>query len=53
MSLVEKYYGDVCFLVDVNYTFVQATTPRVRWLRPLGYEINMDEDFVAIITLLA
>ena len=43
ISLVEKHYDDVCFLVDVDYTYVQATTPRVRWLRPLGYEINVDE----------
>lgn len=29
--------------MDANYTFVQAATPQVRWLRPLGYEINVDE----------
>ena len=52
ISLVEKHYNDVCFLVDVDYTFVQATTPRVRWLRPLGYEINVDEAYVTITTLL-
>lgn len=53
VSLVEKHYDDVCFLVDVDYTFVQAATPRVRWLRPLGYEINVDEASTAIIALLA
>ena len=52
-SLVEKHYDDVCFIVDVDYTYVQATTPRVRWLRPLGYEINVDEALAAIIALLA
>ena len=31
ISLVEKHYDDFCFLVDVDYTFVQAATPRVRW----------------------
>ena len=51
VSLVQKHYDDVFFLVDGNYTFVQATTPRVRWLRPLGYEINVDEASVAITTL--
>ena len=42
ISLVEKHYDDIFFLVDVDYTFVQAAIPRVRWLRPLGYEINVD-----------
>ena len=27
--------------------------PRVRWLRPLGYEINIDEASATIIALLA
>ena len=40
------------FLVDIDYTYVQASTPRVRWLRPLGYEINMDEASTTITTLL-
>ena len=52
VSLVKKYY-DVYFLVDSDHTFVQAMIPRVRWLRPLGYEINVDEAFIVIITLLA
>ena len=53
VSLVEKHYDDIFFLVDADYSFVQATTLRVRWLRPLGYEINVDEGLVAIKTLLA
>ena len=32
VSLVEKHYDDVCFLVNVDYIYVQAATPRVRWL---------------------
>lgn len=51
--MVEKHYNDICFLVDSNYTFVQAATPRVRWLSPLGYEINVDEASAAITVLLA
>ena len=31
---------------------MQAATPRVRWLRPLGYEINVDEASTTITTLL-
>ena len=32
---------------------MQASTPRVRWLRPLGYEINVDEASTTITALLA
>ena len=30
ISLVEKYVNDVFFLVDIDYTYIQATIPRVR-----------------------
>ena len=53
VSLVEKHENDVCFLVDIDYTYIQAAILRVRWLRPLGYEINIDEAFTTITTLLA
>lgn len=53
ISLVEKHYGDVFFLVDTNHPYVQAMIPRVKWLRPLGYEINVYEASVVIKTLLA
>ena len=53
ISLVEKCVNDICFLVDINFTYIQAAIPRVRWLRPLGYEINVDEASAAITTLLA
>ena len=52
VSLVEKHYDDIFFLMDVDFTFVQVATLRVRWLRPLGYEINVDEAFATIMTLL-
>ena len=41
------------FLVDIDFTYIQAAIPRVRWLRPLGYEINVDEAFSVISTLLS
>lgn len=50
--LVEQYYNDICFLVDIHYTYIQDITPRVRWLRPLGYEIIVDEALATIIALL-
>ena len=53
MSLVKKHFNDVYFLVDVDFSYVQVVVPRVRWLRPLPYEINVDKAFIAITTLLA
>ena len=53
VSLVEKHVKDICFLVDIDFIYVQAAIPRVRWLRPLGYEINVDEASAAIIALLS
>lgn len=50
ISLVEKHYDDFVFLVDANHTYVQATIPRVRWIKPFPYEINVDEAYVAITT---
>ena len=50
--LVEKHFNDVCFLVDFDFTYVQAIIPRVRWLRPLPYEINVDEASTTITSLL-
>jgi len=29
ISLVEKHVNDVCLLVDIDYTYIQATIPRV------------------------
>ena len=42
----------MCFLFDIDFTYIQAAVPRVRWLRPLGYEINIDEASTATTTLL-
>ena len=53
VSLVEQHINDNFFLIDIDYTYIQVAIPRVRWLRPLGYEINIDEAFAAITTLLA
>ena len=53
ISLVEKHVNDICFLVDINYTYIEATIPRVRWLRPLGYELDVHQALAVITTLLA
>ena len=53
VSLVEKHVQDIFFLVDVDYTYIQAAVPKVRWLRPLPYEIDIDDSSTTITTLLA
>ena len=52
VSLVEQHINDIFFLVDIDYTYIQVAMPRVRWIRPLGYEINIDEVSSTITTLL-
>ena len=52
VSLVEQHYNDIFFLVDIDFTYIQVEVPRVGWLRPLGYEINVDEASTAITALL-
>ena len=51
ISLIEQYVHDICFLVDIDYTYIQAIVPRVRWLRPLGYELDVDQASTLITTL--
>ena len=52
ISLVEKHVNDICFLVDIDYIYIQVVVLRVRWLRPLSYELDMDQASIAIIALL-
>ena len=52
MSLVQKHFNDFFFLVDTNFTYVQTFVPRVRWLKPLGYETKVDEASTTITTFL-
>ena len=52
ISLVEQHIIDIYFLVDIDFTYIQAAIPRVRWLRPLGYEINIDGASAIITPLL-
>lgn len=38
--------------MDIDYTYIQVVIPRVRWLRPLGYELDVDQASTTITTLL-
>ena len=52
-SLVETCAKDILFLVDTNYTYAQAIMSRVRWLKALPYEVNIDETSTAITAILS
>ena len=53
VSIVDQHINDILFLFDIDYTYIQAEVPRVRWLRPLGYELKIDEASITITTFLA
>ena len=52
VSIVEQHINDIFFLVDIDHTYIQVAVPRVIWLRPLGYELEVDEPSTTITTLL-
>ena len=53
ISLVDKHVHAIFFLVDIDYTYIQVIVPRVRWLRPLVYELDVDQASTTITTFLA
>ena len=42
-KLVEDYKDDVYFMVDSDTVYIQAVRPRMVWVKPLPYEVNIDE----------
>ena len=42
-KLVEDYKDDVCFMVDSDKVYIQEVRPRIAWVKPLRYEVNIDE----------
>ena len=50
--LVEKYYDDICFLVDINFTYEQIILPIITFLMPFPYEVTIDEVTTTITSLL-
>lgn len=51
-SVVDQYYDDICFMVGIDYTYAQVVLPRVASLRPLKYEVNLDDVSIVVIKLL-
>lgn len=52
VSLIKQYEKEIFFLVDIDDTYIQEVIPRVRWLRPLGYELDVDQASATIVYLL-
>lgn len=42
-KLVEDYKDDVFFMVDCDRVYLQVVRPRVAWVKPLPYDVNIDE----------
>ena len=42
-KLVDDYKDDIFFMVDCDKVYIQAVRPRIVWVKPLGYEVNIDE----------
>ena len=42
-KLVDDYKYDICFMVDSDKVYIQGVRPRIVWVKPLGYEVNIDE----------
>lgn len=40
---VEDYKDDICFMVDCDKVYIQVVRPRVVWVKPLNYEVNIDD----------
>ena len=41
-SLVEKYKDDICFMVETDFTCMEAVIPRMRFVEPMGYEMSIE-----------
>lgn len=44
LVLVDKYNDDLCFMVETDFTCMEAVVPRVKFIEPMGYE--MSEEYV-------
>ena len=51
-NLVEDYKDDIYFMVDYDKVYIQEVTPRVTWVKPLEYEVNIDDTKFIIEALL-
>ena len=40
--MVEKYKDDLCFMVEIDNTFMEVVIPRVKFIEPMGYEMSVE-----------
>ena len=43
-KFVEDYKDEIFFMVDNDKVYIQAVIPRIIWVKPLPYEVNIDEE---------
>ena len=41
-ALVEKYKDELCFMVETDFTCMEAVVPRVKFIEPMGCEMSED-----------
>ena len=41
-TLMEKYKDELCFMVEIDFTCMEAVVPRVKFVKPMGYEMSED-----------
>ena len=41
-SLVEKYKQDICSMVETDHTCMEALVPRIKFIKPMGYEMSAE-----------
>ena len=41
--LVDDDKDDICFMDDCDKVYIQVVRPRIVWVKPLCYEVNIDE----------
>ena len=39
-TLVEKYKEEICFMVEIDFTCMEAVIPRIKFIEPMGYEMS-------------
>ena len=40
--MVEKYKDDICFMVEIDFTCMEAVIPRMKFIEPMGYKMSTD-----------
>lgn len=51
--VIDHYFDDICFMVDTDFTYAHTVLPRVSWLRPMQYEVNIDKVKATVTALLS